>query len=164
MSRNRLADGLIAGAVGSTALNTVSYLDMVLRARPASGTPERSAGRLAEVSHLDLGPEPRAANRRSGLGPLLGYGVGLSAAVAFAVLAGRRRLPVPMATVLLGSAVMAMTDGGMTALGVTDPRQWRRSDWFADLVPHLAYGVTAAITWQRLRAPRRRVRGRGRAS
>lgn len=69
MRATGLADGAIAGAVGSVALNMVSYLDMVVRARPASSTPEKTAGRLAGVAHVDLGPEDRAANRRSGLGP-----------------------------------------------------------------------------------------------
>ncbi|HEV7623003.1 MAG TPA: hypothetical protein VGO26_02625 [Amnibacterium sp.] len=40
--------GSAAGADGTTALNAVAYLDMVLRARPASSTPETSVERLAE--------------------------------------------------------------------------------------------------------------------
>lgn len=148
---SRLVDGAIAGAVGSTALNVVSYLDMVLRARPASATPEETAGRFAELAHVDLGPEDQAANRRSGLGPLLGYGAGVAAGVAFAVLSGRRRVPLPVAVALLGGGVMATSDGSMTVLGVTDPRRWGRADWLSDLVPHLAYGLAAAATWNRLR-------------
>ncbi|MCL7458102.1 hypothetical protein M8I35_13045 [Micromonospora sp. MSM11] len=148
-----LADGAIAGAVGSTALNVVSYLDMVVRARPASSTPERSAGRLAEVAHVDLGPGDRAANRRSGLGPLLGYGIGVAAGIGYALLSRGRRMPLPLAAGVLGGGVMTMSDGSMTVLGVTDPRTWRRGDWLADLVPHLAYGVAAAATWNRLRPP-----------
>ncbi|MFG1780133.1 hypothetical protein ACGFIR_13365 [Micromonospora sp. NPDC049051] len=151
MRASGAADGAIAGAVGSTALNVVSYLDMVLRARPASSTPEESARRLAEVAHVDLGSGDRAANRRSGLGPLLGYGIGVAAGIGYALLARGRRMPLPLATGVLGGAVMTMSDGSMTVLGVTDPRTWRRSDWLADLVPHLAYGVAAAATWNRLR-------------
>ena len=146
-----MVDGAIAGAVGSVALNVVSYLDMVIRARPASSTPEESARRLAGVAHVDLGPEDRAANRRSGLGPLLGYALGVAAGAGFGVLAARRRLALPMASVLLGGGVMAMSDGSFTVLGVSDPRTWRRTDWLADIVPHLAYGMTAAATWNRLR-------------
>ena len=59
-----MVDGAIAGAVGSAALNVVSYLDMVVRARPASSTPQDSAGRLAGVAHVDLGPEPDAEKGR----------------------------------------------------------------------------------------------------
>ncbi|MBQ1075975.1 hypothetical protein KBX06_22860 [Micromonospora sp. C31] len=148
-----LADGAIAGAVGSTALNVVSYLDMAARARPASSTPEKTAGRLAQVAHVDLGAEERAANRRSGLGPLLGYGIGVAAGVGYALLARGHRMPLLLAAGVLGGSVMTMSDGSMTVLGVTDPRTWRRSDWLADLVPHLAYGVAAAATWNRLRPP-----------
>ncbi|MFI1197289.1 hypothetical protein ACH4T9_29075 [Micromonospora sp. NPDC020750] len=150
MTGAKLVDGAIAGAVGSAALNMVSYLDMVLRARPASSTPEETAGRVAGIAHIDLGPEDRAANRRSGLGPLLGYGMGIAAGAAFALLAGRRTAG-PVAVALLGGSVMAMSDGSMTALGVTDPRGWSRTDWLSDLVPHLAYGMAAAATWNRLR-------------
>ncbi|WP_428965402.1 hypothetical protein [Micromonospora fluostatini] len=152
MSPAPVVDGAIAGAVGSVALNVVSYLDMVVRARPESSTPQESAGRLADVTGMDLGPPERAANRRAGLGPVLGYGLGITAGAVFALLATRRRTPLPVAVGLLGGGVMALSDGSMTALGVTDPRTWRRTDWVADLVPHLAYGLAAATTWRRLRA------------
>ncbi|GAB3935634.1 hypothetical protein GCM10027614_10680 [Micromonospora vulcania] len=69
MRRPDVTDGAIAGAVGSTALNVVSYLDMALRARPASGTPEETVDKLAGIAHVDLGSGGRAANRRSALGP-----------------------------------------------------------------------------------------------
>lgn len=62
-------------------------------------------------------------------------------------------MPLPLAAGVLGGGVMTMSDGSMTLLGVTDPRSWRRSDWLADIVPHLAYGVAAAATWNRLRPP-----------
>ncbi|WBB76473.1 hypothetical protein O7602_13465 [Micromonospora sp. WMMD1128] len=146
-----LVDGAIAGAVGSAALNVVSYLDMTLRARPASTTPETTAGRLADVAHVDLGPGEEAANRRAGLGPMLGYVTGVAAGAAFGLLAARRRMPLPVAVTLLGGGVMATSDSSMTVLGVTDPRTWRRVDWLSDLVPHLAYGLVAAATWRRLR-------------
>ncbi|MFF3854519.1 hypothetical protein [Micromonospora sp. NPDC002575] len=153
MNRTPLVDGAVAGAVGSVALNVVSYVDMVLRARPASSTPEESARRVAGLAHVDLGPEDRAANRRAGLGPLLGYGLGIAAGAAFAVLAARRTPPLPVAVLLLGGGVMAASDTSMTALGVTDPRRWSRTDWLSDVVPHLAYGMAAAATWNRLRPP-----------
>ena len=41
---------------------------------------------------------------------------------------------------------MIGSNGPMTLLGVTDPRTWPASAWFADVLPHLAYGaVTAAV-------------------
>jgi hypothetical protein len=150
---NTLVDAVIAGATGSTALNMVSYLDMVARARPASSTPDATAARLADLTHTRLGPPEQAAHRRAGLGPLLGYGIGIAAAVGYAALTRRHRLTRPVAVTLLGGTVMALSGGGMTALGVTDPRHWTRTDWLSDLVPHLAYGVAAAVTWDRLRPP-----------
>ncbi|SCL24052.1 hypothetical protein GA0074692_1695 [Micromonospora pallida] len=150
-----MVDGMIAGAAGTAALNTVSYLDMVVRGRPASSTPDDTVDRLAGVAHVDLGADGRAPNRRAGLGALLGYGLGVGAGAAFAMLARRRRIAPTVAVTLLGAGVMALSDGTMTALGVTDPRRWSRTDWLSDLVPHLAYGVAAAATWYRLRPPRR---------
>jgi hypothetical protein len=146
-------DGAIAGAVGSAVLNMVTYLDMAVRARPASQTPDESAGRLADAAHVDLGPEQPAANRRSGLGALLGYATGIAAGAAFGALSARRRIPLPVAAGLLGGGVMATTDGSIAALGVSDPRTWGRTDWLSDLVPHLAYGTAAAATLRRLRPP-----------
>ncbi|MER7167116.1 hypothetical protein ABT336_13745 [Micromonospora sp. NPDC000207] len=149
--RAAAVDGALAGAVGSVALNVVSYLDMVVRARPESSTPQASAGRLAEVAGIDLGPQETAANRRSGLGPVLGYGLGIAAGAVFALFVGDRRPPRPVEVAILGGGVMTLSDGSMTALGVTRPRSWTRSDWLADLVPHLAYGLAASASWRRLR-------------
>ncbi|GGM22704.1 hypothetical protein GCM10011608_04390 [Micromonospora sonchi] len=151
MNKADLADGLVVGAVGSTALNILTYLDMVVRARPASQTPEESAGKAADALRLNLGPSEAAAARRSGLGALMGYGAGLAAAVGFVAVARGRRQPLLRAAALLGGGAMTLADGSLTLLGVTDPRTWRRADWVTDLVPHLAYGLTAAATWNRLR-------------
>ncbi|MFG2052395.1 hypothetical protein ACGFI9_00065 [Micromonospora sp. NPDC048930] len=149
-------DGAIAGAVGSAALNIVSYLDVAVRARPVSSTPEQTAGRLADAAHVNLGPEQQAANRRSGVGAVLGYGIGIAAGAAFGVLAARRRVPLPVAVGLLGGGVMASSDGSLAVLRISNPRTWRRAEWIADIVPHLAYGMAAAATWRRLRPPSRR--------
>ncbi|MFV2100821.1 hypothetical protein [Micromonospora sp. LOL_024] len=146
-----LTDGLIAGAVGTTALNIVTYLDITARARPASQTPDEIADKLASAAHVNLGSSEQAASRRSGLGALMGYGLGMAATVGFAMLTRGRRQPLLRAAALLGGGVMTLTDGSLTLLGVTDPRTWRRTDWVADLVPHIVYGLAAATTWNRLR-------------
>lgn len=148
-----LTDGVIAGAAGTTALNAVTYLDMTLRARPSSDTPERSAGRVADVTHLDLGSEPQASNRRAGLGPLLGYGIGLAAGAGFALLTRGRPMPLALAGGLLGGAVMTASGSSYAVFGVSDPRTWSRGDWLSDLIPHLAFGLVAAAAWNRLRSP-----------
>lgn len=68
------------GARRRSRLNIVTYLDMTLRARPASQTPERTADRLTSAPHVDLGDEQAAANRHAGIGPLPGYAAGVGAA------------------------------------------------------------------------------------
>ncbi|MEH1057981.1 hypothetical protein V6U89_22590 [Micromonospora sp. CPCC 206171] len=153
MRASGVVDGAIAGAVGSAALNVVGYLDIAVRARPVSSTPEESIGRLAGLAHVDLGPEDRAANRRTGLGAILGYAVGIGAGAAFGALVSGRRLPPAVATALLGGGVMATSIGSLATLGISDARTWSRSDWLADIVPHLAYGMAAAATFNRLRPP-----------
>jgi hypothetical protein len=151
-ARSAVMDGMVAGAVGTLAIDAVTYVDIAVRARPPSPTPQKSVEKLAETVELDLGPEDRAQNRRSGLGPLLGYATGVATAVGFAALTKGRPVPLPVAAVLLGAGAMVASAAPMAALGVSDPRHWSRSDWISDIVPHLAYGVAAAATWRRLRA------------
>lgn len=147
-------DGAIAGAVGSAVLNAVTYVDIASRARPASQTPQETVRRLADIAHVPLGPEDRAANRRAGLGPLLGYVMGIGVGAVYGALVADRAVPTSVATLLLGTGAMVGSDGPMTVLGVTDPRRWSGGDWLSDIIPHLAYGLAAAATWQRLRGTR----------
>ncbi|TDD69223.1 hypothetical protein E1293_36035 [Actinomadura darangshiensis] len=148
---DRLTRGLVAGAAGTTALNMVTYLDMVVRGRPASSTPEDSVERLTEMAGVDLGDEEKAENRKAGLGPMLGFGTGLGAGLLYGLLMGGRRVPRPLGAVVLTGLAMAGSSAPMTALGLTDPRQWTGSDWAADAVPHLAYGAVAAGVYNALR-------------
>ncbi len=66
--------GIVAGAVGTVALNGVTYGDMIVRGRPASSVPSEVAGQLVEKAGIDLSAEneerggPTAQNRQSGLG------------------------------------------------------------------------------------------------
>ncbi|PZF81468.1 hypothetical protein, partial [Micromonospora endophytica] len=131
--------GMLAGAAGTSALNIVTYLDMTLRARPASQTPEQSVDRLAGKLHVTLGDEQAAANRRAGLGPLLGYATGLGAAALYAVVASER----PRWATAVGALTAAAMIGSnmpLTLLKVTDPRTWSATDWASDVIPLLAYG------------------------
>lgn len=148
-------DGVVAGAAGTLALNAVTYADMAMRARPASRTPEKSVQKLAEMAHVGLGPEERAANRRAGLGPLLGYLTGTGVAVTFAALV-RRPARVSPAALALGAAAMLAADAPLAALRISDPRRWSRADWLSDIVPHLAYGLVTAAVWRRLAGASRR--------
>jgi len=146
--------GAAAGAAGTTALNAVTYLDMAVRGRPTSSTPEDTVEALSARVHLPIPGEGKVrANRVQGLGPLAGLvaGVGIGGLLGAARGAGWRP------TLLTGSTVATMgaligTNGPMTALGVTDPRTWPASAWAADIVPHLAYGVVTAAVLDRLDA------------
>ncbi|QKW32706.1 hypothetical protein HUT06_00545 [Actinomadura sp. NAK00032] len=148
---DKMTRGLIAGAAGTTALNAVTYLDMAVRGRPASSTPEQSVEKLADAAGVDLGDGETADNRKAGLGPMLGFGTGLGAGAAYGAIAGRRSVPMPVATAALTVLAMIGSSAPMTALGLTDPREWSPTDWLMDAVPHLAYGAVAAATYAALR-------------
>ncbi|NJC71725.1 hypothetical protein HC031_18655 [Planosporangium thailandense] len=147
-----LSRGLIAGAAGTITLDTVSYLDMALRGRPASTTPQRTVRRLCDLLGVDLGEGEEADNRGAGLGALLGYATGLGATLVYA--ATVRRTPSwPRAATLLTTMAMLGSNTPMTILGITDPRRWSAADWAADVLPHLAYGAVAAAVDNSLRSP-----------
>ncbi|WP_067479000.1 hypothetical protein [Actinomadura hibisca] len=144
-----LVNGLIAGAAGTGALNIASYLDMALRGRGASGTPEESVQKLADVAHVDLGEGERADHRKQALGALLGYATGMGVAVCFAPLAARKP-PWPVGALALGALAMVGSNAPMTVLGITDPRTWSASGWISDMVPHLAYGIVGYTAFRHL--------------
>ena len=142
-----VARGAAAGAAGTTALNAVTYLDMALRGRPASSTPEQTVGKLTEAAGTQVpGDDETRSNRLAGLGPLTGLATGVGVGVLAGLLARGTGLRTPALGALVGAAAMAGSNGPMTALGITDPRTWSAADWVSDVVPHLAYGlVTAAV-------------------
>lgn len=142
--------GLLAGAAGTVALNAATYSDMALRGRPSSSVPAQVAGTLAGKAGIDLsGEDETTQNRKSGLGALSGYAVGLGVGAAYGLvrpLLGD--VSVPRAGVVLGLAAMAGSDVPATALGVTDPTTWGIGGWASDVVPHLAYGLLTAATYE----------------
>jgi hypothetical protein len=140
--------GAAAGAAGTTALNAATYLDMVLRARPASSTPEKSVEKLAEAVGVTIpGDEEQRSNRVAGLGPMLGIatGVGVGALVGVSRAAGIRTGGV-VGTLLTTAVVLVASNAPMTVLKVSDPRTWSLTDWVSDVLPHLAYGVVTHAT------------------
>ncbi|MGR8007295.1 hypothetical protein [Streptomyces hypolithicus] len=143
-----LLAGAVAGGSGTTALNAVTYLDMAVRARGASGAPEDTIEALAGKAGVSIpGDQDERANRLAGLGPLSGLvvGVGIGAGLGLARSLGWRP-GLPLSTLIAAFGAMASADGPIAALGVSDPRTWTVKDWAADVIPHLAYGaVTAAV-------------------
>jgi hypothetical protein len=140
--------GAAAGAAGTTALDAVTYLDMVVRGRGASSTPERTVEKLAEKAHLPIpGEGDTRQHRLQGLGALSGIaaGVGVGVLAGLARAAGFRP-PAWLGCVATGVAAMTGSNGPMTVLGITDPRTWSATDWVSDVVPHLAYGIVTHST------------------
>ncbi len=142
-----LLRGAVAGAAGTTALNAVTYLDMALRARPASSMPQRAVDEIAKRAGRPVpGEGEEHDNRLQGLGPLAGIAAGVGVGTVAGLLRPLVvRLPASVAAILLGGAAMAGSDGPLAAVGLTDPRSWSAREWLTDLAPHLAYGaVTVA--------------------
>lgn len=124
----KLGHGVVAGAAGVTTLNTITYLDMAIRARPSSDTPSQAVEQIARKAGTEIpGQGDDRDNRLAGLGPLA-------------------RIPAPLAAVVLGAAAMAAADGPLVALGLTKPGDWAATDWASDVVPHLGYGAATYAT------------------
>jgi hypothetical protein len=152
-----ILSGAVAGAAGTAALNAATYLDMVMRGRGSSGTPQQTIEAIEDRLPVSVpGERETRDNRVSALGSLSGMVTGIGIGAVFGVLrrAGLRP-PLPVGAVLVGLAAMASTDASMASLGVSDPRRWSASDWLSDLLPHLVYG---AVTYGTLTALSRRPR------
>ena len=149
------ARGLAAGAAGTTVLNAVTYLDMAVRGRGASSTPEQTVDAIADAAGTEIpGSKSERDNRRTALGALSGIGNGVAVGVlASLARAGGVRLPSTIGAVANGAAAMALTDGATTALGVSDPRDWSGTDWVSDALPHLAYGAAVQAVVEAIPSP-----------
>ncbi|RBY97036.1 hypothetical protein DQ237_05410 [Blastococcus sp. TF02-8] len=140
--------GAAAGAAGSTALNAVTYLDMAVRGRGSSSTPEDTVEKLAAAAHVPIpGDDETRENRVQGLGPLIGLVAGIGVGTLGGLARSQGYLSAkPVGVALTGLGAMVAANGPMTALGVTDPRTWSGTDWISDLVPHLVYGLVVKNT------------------
>ena len=143
-----LAAGAAAGAAGTTALNAVTYLDMTIRGRPTSDTPQQTVEKLSSMTGITIpGDEEIRANRIAGLGPLTGLAAGVGSGLLLSLIAAAGRQPSAITEGLIAAAVAFVgSNAPMTALGVTDPRSWPPSAWISDLIPHLAFGIVTAAT------------------
>jgi hypothetical protein len=145
--------GAAAGAAGTTALNAVTFLDMTLRGRPPSRTPETTVETLLGRIGLSLpGDDDSRQHRVEGIAALLGTVTGVGVGVVLASVDesldwSLSRLPVPGVGLGLAALAMVAANGPMTLLGVTDPRTWTAADWVSDVAPHVAYGFTAAFAY-----------------
>ncbi|WP_034262299.1 hypothetical protein [Actinospica robiniae] len=140
---NTIVRGVMAGAAGTCALNGATHLDMAVRGRPSSTTPEETAEAVAARANVCIpGAGPDRQARVTGLGALSGIAVGTGVGV---LSAGLRRMGVrlPLWAGAATVAALAMAAGNLpiVRLGVSDPRSWSVGDWLSDALPHLAYGL-----------------------
>jgi hypothetical protein len=147
-----LLSGAAAGAAGTAALNAATYLDMVVRGRGSSSTPQQTVEAIEDQLPVVVPGEGETRdNRVSGLGSLTGIltGVGIGAVWGLLRRAGLRP-PAPVGAVLIGLSAMVSTDASMAAAKVSDPRKWSAGDWLSDLLPHLVYGAVTYATLEAL--------------
>lgn len=149
-----LLAGALAGAAGTTALNAVTYLDMAVRGRPSSSTPEDTVQKLAEITGIEVpGEGEKKENRITGLAPLMGIATGVAVgALAGLARANGWRPPEALDALAIGAVALVGANGPMAALGISDPRTWSASEWASDAVPHAAYGWVTAAVLSRFRA------------
>lgn len=126
---------------------------------PPAACPGEAAGKLADLADLTLGDDHSAPNRREGLGALLGIATGVGVGALYGVVRRVVTVPAPLAALGLAGAAMTASDLPMTALGLTNPREWGASSWISDLLPHVAYGTAAVAAYELFD----RDRGRGAA-
>jgi hypothetical protein len=149
--RRQILAGALAGAAGTTALNAVTYLDMALRGRGSSSTPEKSVEKAAHAVHVDIpGESETRENRLSGLGALSGMATGVSVGAVYGLLGAATGHTPSLAggALVAGGGAMVGANLPMTLSGLTDPRSWSASDWLSDLLPHAAYGLVTALTYE----------------
>jgi hypothetical protein len=139
--------GAVAGAAGTTTLNVITYLDIAVRGRSTSTTPERTVEAMARLLHLTVpGSGDVLANRISGLGALTGYAAGIGMGLILGLAYGLGWRPRLLVGTLVAMALALVgTNGPMTVLGVTNPRTWGVVGWISDLIPHFGYGLVTAL-------------------
>jgi hypothetical protein len=149
----QMIKGAAAGAAGTTALNAVTYLDMAVRGRPTSSTPEDTVEKLLRSASIEVpGDGDTRANRVAGLGPLLGLAAGVAVGAAYGAVTSFTGKPAWRTGVAVtGLSALLVGNAPMTVLGVTDPRQWNADAWISDVVPHIAYGMVTAATYDVIR-------------
>lgn len=158
MARSLVNDawlGVVAGATGTVALDTATYLDMARRGRASSETPANAAEAIADKlgAHTPViaGQPNHAPNRQSGMGALLGYATGCSLGVAYGLARPWLNRSTPLVSALvLGALSLAASDTPAIALRQTHPRSRSIPGWLAALAPHLIYGYVTAYTFEAL--------------
>lgn len=147
--------GILAGAAGTTALNAYGYLKQGLAGTPSSNSPQQSAKAVAEAAGIEIpGRGDELENRVEGFGPLTGYAVGLGVgAIAGGIRGLGVKIPIWLAPAVVGLGAMAISDGAMTALKLTNPKTWTTLSVLQDAAPHLIYGAVTTLALHRMVDP-----------
>jgi hypothetical protein len=146
-------DGIMAGSLGTVALDMTTYADMAIRGRSASNAPSALVGTVAEKIglHKNTPQDQTLRNRESGIGALLGYVNGLGVGALYGLLRPHLEdVPLPLAGLLVGATAMMASDVPLVALGISHPKTWGFSGWVADIIPHLFYGLATALSYEAL--------------
>lgn len=145
----RLLLGAAAGAAGTTALHAVTYLDMAIRARPASRTPQQTVEKMAEAQHIRIpGVGAERENRLTGIASLSGIATGVGVGATYGLLDVLHLRPRGLlGTLLVGGGAMALSNSTMARYDVTHPGRWTMTDWASDIVPHLAFGFVVSRSY-----------------
>ncbi len=153
--RGRPPSQLPAKVAGKLAEELDLRLDFELAEVGSDGAPTEGTaeGMPAEGGSGSPGATPeQVEHRKEALGALLGYANGLGLGLGYGIV--RLILPRPplwLTAGLLGGAAMVASDVPATRLGLTDPQTWQAADWAADVIPHAAYGIVTALTFEALR-------------
>ncbi len=148
--------GAAAGAAGATGLNIVSYAATALQGTSGESGPEKTADALADAAGTEVPGDAEAKKvRKTAIGNLAGIGVGVGlGAIAGLLRAYHVKIPKALSPILMGASAMAISDGAMVKMGVTDPHTWDAKTVASDALPHLAYGLVQTATLHRLLDPR----------
>jgi hypothetical protein len=146
--------GAVAGAAGTLALDAMTYADIALRGRRPSTMPAEMIRRIADAAGIEPLGKPddqvddRVKNRRSGLGALSGYAIGLTVGTTYGLMRPlTSKMPLWLQLLTLTVLMMSGTDVPATAVGATNPKKWGASGWLADILPHLGYALVATCVF-----------------
>jgi hypothetical protein len=151
--------GTLAGASGKVAIDMTTFTDMLVRGRPASPLPAEVIRKIAQKAGIeplekpDDEASPQTKHRRSALGALSGFGVGLALGAVYGLVRpALEGVPVVAAGVVLGLCAMAATDVPAAKLHATEPNEWSAASWSSDVIAHLTYGIVTAVVFEALSA------------
>jgi hypothetical protein len=151
--------GVVAGALGTVAINMSTYVDMAVRGRASSNAPSKLVEIVAGKTGLPLSSQgvgaqdQKAQSRETGIGALLGYINGLGVGTAYGVLRSQMEgtsTSIPATGIAIGLLSMTASDIPLVALKITNPKKWGFSGWASDIIPHLIYGLVTAATFEAL--------------